>query len=175
MYISSNLIVIVLLTLIFALIFCIVVLSYFLIKSSSKNKEKALPEMALNGPMAKKEQGDIDGICAICEEGFPENKLIEHDKTSFCKDHYQLFISHEWDVITNVVTSADSPEAAIAIYQIKNNLWCTQEVPSFIVTHYKINVEKNYIESHVQLFARECDRNLFLENLEATNKSITHS
>jgi hypothetical protein len=49
-------------------------------------------------------------------------------------------------------------------------LWLKKSIPSFVMTHYKINIDNDYIESFIQLNVREDDvekLSLELENYKA--------
>ena len=95
------------------------------------------------------------GLCAICNEAFCEDCLREHEKLQFCPEHYQLFINHKWKVLDSIVTTPDKPELAYHLYSFKDDSWKESKTPSYIITHYKIDVESDHIESHIKLFARE--------------------
>lgn len=91
------------------------------------------------------------GSCLICEDVFCEQCLIEHDGLYFCKEHFKIFANHKWKQITDVKTTPDTPEDGLYIYSFKRLLWRERKVPSFVLTHYKINIEEDFIESFIQL------------------------
>lgn len=97
------------------------------------------------------------GSCLICEDVFCENCLIEHESMHFCRDHFRLFANSRWKQITDVRTTPDTPEEGLFIYNFKRDMWKEKSIPSFVITHYKINVEEDYIESFIQLNVREED------------------
>ncbi len=92
------------------------------------------------------------GTCGICEEMFCEDCLMELDRISFCPEHFRLVNSTEWAVIDEVKTDPNSPELGVYIYEFKRQSWKNQMTPMYIVTHYQINVEHDFIESQVSLF-----------------------
>ena len=91
------------------------------------------------------------GACLICEEVFCEQCLIEHDGLYFCKEHFKTFANNKWKQITDVRTTPNTPEDGLYIYHFKRHIWRDQKVPSFVLTHYKINIEEDFIESFIQL------------------------
>lgn len=100
------------------------------------------------------------GGCLICEDVFCENCLIEHDGLYFCKEHFRIFANNKWKQITDVKTTPDTPIDGLYVYHFKRKIWKENNVPSFILTHYKINIENDFIESFVQLnvIESEADR-----------------
>ena len=97
------------------------------------------------------------GSCLICEDVFCEECLVEHDSMHFCKEHFRIFANNKWKQITDVRTTPDTPEDGIYIYNFKKDLWSNKQIPTLVMTHYKINIENDYIESFIQLNVREDD------------------
>lgn len=95
------------------------------------------------------------GVCAICQNAYCEDCIKEHEGHSFCEDHFRLFLSHEWDEIDTIKTTPDIPESALPLYDFKKQLWQEREIPSVLSTHYKINIEGDFIESYVKLVVRK--------------------
>lgn len=91
------------------------------------------------------------GACLICEDVFCEQCLIEHEGLYFCKEHFKIFASNKWKQITDVKTTPNTPEDGLYIYHFKRHLWKDKKIPSFVLTHYKINIEEDFIESFIQL------------------------
>lgn len=91
------------------------------------------------------------GSCLICEDVFCDQCLIEHDGLYFCKEHFKTFANNKWKQITDVKTTPDNPEDGMYIYHFKRHLWNDKKMPSFVLTHYKINIEEDFIESFIQL------------------------
>jgi hypothetical protein len=107
------------------------------------------------------------GSCLICEEVFCKDCLVDHDGLHFCKEHFRIFASSKWKQITDEKTTPDTPTESLYIYNFKHDLWSLKNVPTFIMTHYKINIENDYIESFVQLNVRAEDaEHLSLEILK---------
>ena len=101
------------------------------------------------------------GLCGICEKPFCEECLKEHDGLYFCPEHFKLYLSNEWKTITNIRTTPDTPEEGVFVYEMKRETWNDKGLPSFIVTHYKIDVASDAIESYVQLNVLEKDQPYF--------------
>ena len=112
-----------------------------------------------------KEEASV-GSCLICEEVFCEECLIEHDGMHFCKEHFRIFANHKWKQITDVKTTPDTPEEGVFIHDFKRELWKERNLPTFVMTHYKINIESDYIESFIQLNVREEDAEKLVEELK---------
>ncbi len=95
------------------------------------------------------------GVCAICQNSYCEECIKEHEGHSFCEAHFRLFVSHEWQEIDTIQTNPDIPESALPLYDFKQTLWQEKEIPSVLSTHYKINIEGDFIESYVKLVVRK--------------------
>lgn len=91
------------------------------------------------------------GSCLICEDVFCEKCLIEHENMYFCKEHFKIFVNNKWKQITDVKTTPNTPDDGLFIYHFKRHIWKEKQVPSFVLTHYKINIEEDFIESFIQL------------------------
>lgn len=97
------------------------------------------------------------GICLICEEAFCESCLIEHESMLFCKEHFKTFSQNKWDSISDVRTTPDTPHDALYVYHFKRKIWKERKTPTYVLTHYKINIDEDFIESFVQLFVLKSD------------------
>ena len=104
-----------------------------------------------------------NGICSICDRPFSEIHLRMNGSIVFCKDHYDLFLTSKWIALKTIKTTPDTPKEAIPLYEIKKDKWNIQNIPSFIITDYKINFEGDTIESYVSLYVIEKDAELFKE------------
>lgn len=106
------------------------------------------------------------GSCLICEDVFCENCLIEHDGLYFCKEHFRTFANNKWKQITDVMTTPNTPEDGLYIYHYKRHIWKDKKIPSFVLTHYKINIEQDFIESFIQLNVVEEKAEELLEDIQ---------
>lgn len=109
------------------------------------------------------------GSCSICDKSFCESCLQEWDGLNFCSEHLKLFSENKWVGITNIKTTPNNPEAAMYIYQFKQEQWKVADTPSYIVTHYKINFEGDHIESYVMLYVRSQDEEVLKGMLNQIN------
>jgi len=95
--------------------------------------------------------------CAICEGSVCEHCHKDWDGIHLCPEHFGLFSQHTWQEIAEIQTNPKAPEKGHHLYQFKNKLWSDEKVPTYLVTHYKINVDGDFVESWVKLYAREED------------------
>ncbi len=93
--------------------------------------------------------------CAICEGSVCEHCHKDWDGIHLCPEHFGLFSQHTWQEIAEIQTNPKAPEKGHHLYQFKNKLWSDEKVPTYLVTHYKINVDGDFVESWVKLYARE--------------------
>ncbi len=170
-FIQDNIYTILLLFLVIIL-FLILVLAFFIFKLllDNKNKNSNVELIQTPSPTTTKVLKKVDhetvkekfhclnhpeipsmASCLICEEVFCEKCVIEHEGMYFCKEHFRTYTDHKWVQITDEKTTPDNPESGQYIWDFKRHLWKRQSTPSFVLTHYKINIEADYIESFVQL------------------------
>ena len=98
-----------------------------------------------------------EGGCAICAKYFCVNCLKTHGILNFCREHYNVFLSANWSEAYTVKSTPDDPEAGVKVVDWKNKVFETEGTPTYVETHYKINVEGDQIESWIVLFARETE------------------
>jgi hypothetical protein len=108
--------------------------------------------------------------CAICEKLLCENCDKADDTLHFCPEHFNLYLTNKWTAITNIKTTPETPEAGHHIYSFKNSNWANHQIPGYIITHYRINVESDFIESYVQLFVLEDEADELKIKLENQSK-----
>jgi hypothetical protein len=106
------------------------------------------------------------GSCGICEHVYCEGCLKEWEHLRFCPEHFQTYTNNKWTHITNVKTTPEETENAVPIYQFKKNIWESEDIPTFIETDYKINVEGDFVESYVKLYVREKDKQKLSDRLK---------
>jgi len=95
--------------------------------------------------------------CAICAQLLCENCVREHETLQFCPEHFEMFLNYKWVEIETVATTPQTPERGMYLYEFKERSWNDSGKPSYIMTHYKINVENDLIESYIKLYVREED------------------
>ena len=97
------------------------------------------------------------GICAICSKSLCQTCLKQWEKLQFCPEHFRTFGENKWIYITNLKTTPEDPGQVEFLFRMKQQLWKEQELPTYIVTHYKIDIETDEIESYVMLYCRSQD------------------
>ncbi len=105
-------------------------------------------------------------LCAVCSKTLCEECASEAENLYFCSEHFQTYLEHEWISLTNIKTTPDNPSEGVALYEFKDKLWSSEHVPTFIVTHYRINIENDFIESYVQLHVRKDDEDMLKEKIK---------
>ncbi|MBY0515812.1 MAG: hypothetical protein K2P81_02810 [Bacteriovoracaceae bacterium] len=115
-----------------------------------------------------------EGACAICDKYFCKSCLKSNQNLWFCREHVSLFLNFEWGEVFSVKSTANDPEAGVAVVDWKKQEWETNGTPLYIQTHYKINVDGDQIESWVVLFAREEEREEVRKKLGHLSDPISH-
>lgn len=111
------------------------------------------------------------GVCAICSESFCEECIKEHDGLTFCQTHFREYLENEWVELEEVMTTPDTPETALHIYDFKKDIWKEETTSSIVSTHYKINIENDFIESYVKLLVKKDDSEELGNKLKAYKKT----
>lgn len=107
------------------------------------------------------------GLCAISSEPICEHCLRENDGIIVGPEHFRTLIENEWIAIETILTTPDSTEASAHLFEFKQQQWHTRKKPMFISTHYKINVNDDFIESHVSLNVIKAESDLLLTELQS--------
>ena len=149
---------------------------YLLLRQQDKVTPNNDPEIELvtKSPESKvfchiHEKEHAKGTCSICEKSFCESCLMEHEGITFCSEHLKTYSENKWIDITNIKTTPNNPEAAIYVYKFKKEQWKEFNIPTFIVTHYKINIDGDHIESYVMLYVRSQDEEALRNKLNQIN------
>lgn len=101
------------------------------------------------------------GTCAVCEEMFCEDCMMELEFLNLCPEHFRLVNENEWSAIETVKTDSENPEASMYVHDFKKKYWKDKMTPMYIITHYQINVENDHIISQVELFGKR-DEQFFI-------------
>lgn len=101
-------------------------------------------------PNHPEEPGEVS--CAICDKIFCKSCVKSFKTLHFCKEHHPLVMREEWDEILTLKTSTTDPEKGVILYEVKKELFERDDIPTFIETHYKINIDDDYIETYLVLF-----------------------
>lgn len=117
-----------------------------------KDLEKVKPRKAeLFCPNHTEEPGEV--TCAICEKFFCKACIKPYKALHFCKEHIPLVMRYEWDEVLTLKTSTADPENGVKLYDVKRQIFEKSDLPTYIETHYKINVDQDYIETYLVLYA----------------------
>lgn len=117
-----------------------------------KDLEKLKPKKAhLFCPNHTEEPGEV--TCAICERFFCKACIKPFKALHFCKEHIPLVMRHEWDEVLTIKTSTADPENGVRLYDVKKEIYEKSDIPTYIETHYKINVDQDYIETYLVLYS----------------------
>lgn len=101
-------------------------------------------------PNHSEEPGEV--TCSICDKIFCKICIRPFKSLHFCKEHLPLIMKHEWDEVLTIKTSTTDPEQGVRLFDIKKKIFEQNELPTYIETHYKINVDQDYIETYLVLF-----------------------
>lgn len=117
-----------------------------------KDLEKVKPRRSdLFCPNHSDEPGEV--MCAICDKLYCKSCIKPFKTLHFCKEHLPLIMRHDWDEVLTLKTSTTDPEEGVRLYDVKKELFEKEDIPTYIETHYKINVDQDYIETYLVLFA----------------------
>lgn len=113
-------------------------------KISSKNNQVFCPN-----------HSDIPGevSCAICDKIFCKICIKPFKTMHFCNEHLPLLMKNEWVDIITLKTSTTNPEKGVKLYEIKKEIFEKDQIPTYIETHYKINIDQDYIETYLVLYS----------------------
>lgn len=92
-----------------------------------------------------------EGQCLMCGKTFCDDCLQETDGLVFCKEHFSYFVSSHWLVAKKVVSTSETPEAALDLYHKQEKWWGELGIPCFIKVDYALSKISDVIESHVSL------------------------
>jgi hypothetical protein len=77
-------------------------------------------------------------------------------------------MNHQWDEVMTVKTSTEDPEHGVRIYEKKKDIFEKDDLPTFIETHYKINIDQDHIETYLVVFAMKEQLEKIKEKFSAT-------
>lgn len=93
-----------------------------------------------------------EASCAICDHVFCKLCIKPFRNLHFCVDHLKVVMNNEWSEILTIKTSTADPENGVKLYDLKKEFFQAEGIPTYIETHYKINVDQDYIETYLVLF-----------------------
>jgi hypothetical protein len=119
-----------------------------------KDMEKLKPKRAdLFCPNHSEEPGET--VCAICDRLFCRSCIKPFKTMHFCKEHLPLIMKHDWDEVLTLKTSTQDPEQGVRLFDAKKDIFQNEDIPTYVETHYKINVDQDYIETYLVLYAQK--------------------
>jgi hypothetical protein len=117
-----------------------------------KQMEKIKPKRAdLFCPHHSEEPGEV--MCSICDKLFCKACIKPFKTMHFCKEHLSLMMRFDWAEVLTIKTSTTDPEQGVRLFDVKKELFEKDNIPTFVETHYKINVDQDFIETYLVLFA----------------------
>jgi hypothetical protein len=122
------------------------------LKEIHQNKSKYFDIFCQNH---KKEPGEV--TCGICGLHFCPSCVKPYKSLHFCKNHFPVIMKNEWTEVFTIEASAESPHEGVNLYETKKSLFENKNIPTYIETHYKINVDQNNIETYFVLFSIKSD------------------
>lgn len=99
------------------------------------------------------EPGEVS--CGICDKLFCPSCIKPFKSLHFCREHLPLVMNYQWEEVRTVKTSTEDPEHGVRIYDVKKEIFEKGNLPTFIETHYKINIDQDHIETYLVIFARQ--------------------
>jgi hypothetical protein len=91
--------------------------------------------------------------CAICDELFCRVCIRPFKTLHYCKEHLALIMRHDWVEVLTLKTSTTDPEEGVRLYDRKKTVFQSNGFPTYVETHYKIDVDSDHIETYLKLFA----------------------
>lgn len=111
------------------------------------------------------EPGEV--MCAICDILFCKVCIKPFKTLHFCRDHLPLVMNNNWLEVMTIKTSTEDPENGVRLFDAKKKLFEEESVPSYVETHYKINVDQDFIETYLVVFAQDKDLEKVRSSLNA--------
>lgn len=118
------------------------------LKEAKKLKAKRADLFCPNHP---DEPGEVS--CGICDKLFCNNCIKPFKSLHFCREHLPLVMNNEWDEVMTVKTSTQDPEHGVRVYDMKKEIFEKEDLPTYVETHYKIDVDQDRIETYLVVFA----------------------
>lgn len=119
-----------------------------------KDLEKLKPKRAdLFCPNHSEEPGET--MCAICDKIYCKACIKPFKSLHFCKEHLPLIMRYDWEEVVTVKTSTHDPEQGVRLYDVKKEIFEKDNIPTYVETHYKINVDQDYIETYLVVFGQK--------------------
>lgn len=117
-------------------------------------------QMCVNHPEAS-----AQALCAISQDPICDRCVREDDGIIFSLDHFRTYLENKWAEVESVRATADETQASAHLFAFKYHTWKKDQTPSFVTTHYRIDVESDEIESLIKLYVKEEEKDLLKEQL----------
>ncbi len=161
---ANDTLLLILLILLIIIVLCLLALVIFILWRSGFLNSKTLSDPDMPAPSVIEAyhcvhhpENNAVATCAICEESICETCHKDWEGIHLCPQHFELYGLHTWLEIAQIKTSPRAPEKGHKLYHFKHKIWHDEKIPAYLVTYYKINVENDYVESWVTMYAREED------------------
>ena len=116
----------------------------------AKKIKQAILGQSIYCPNHPEEVGET--TCAICGKFFCKKCIRPYKTLHFCKEHLSLVMTKEWEEVTTIKSHTNDPEAGVELIEKKQKWWDEDQLATYIETHYKIDVDNDYIETYLVLF-----------------------
>jgi hypothetical protein len=120
------------------------------LKEAQKIKARRADLFCPNHP---DEPGEV--TCGICDKLFCKNCIKPYKSLHFCREHLPLVMNHQWEEVMTVKTSTQDPEHGVRVYGLKKEIFEKEDLPTYVETHYKINIDHDHIETYLVVFAMQ--------------------
>lgn len=90
--------------------------------------------------------------CAICGNFFCHRCIKTYKAMHLCNEHLALIMKNDWEEIITIKSHTDDTEAGVKLVEVKQKWWDEEELATYIETHYKINIDGDYVETYLVLF-----------------------
>lgn len=130
-------------------------------KEAKFSKSERAGVFCLNHPQ---EPGEV--MCAICDTLFCSSCTKPFKTMHFCKEHLPLIMQNEWEEVLTLKTSTDDPEEGVRLHDLKKDIFKEDQIPTYVETHYKINVDQDSIETYLVLFGIKDDLETLKEKFQ---------
>ena len=94
-------------------------------------------------------------VCGICDKLFCKSCVKDFKSLHFCKEHLPLIMNFEWDEVLTLKTSTEDPEQGVRLYDLKKEIFEKDELATYVETHYKINVDQDFIETYLVVYSQK--------------------
>ena len=109
------------------------------------------------------------GSCSIWESYYCELCLRQKVNIPVCSDHLSIVTDNKWIPVKTIYSTPDNPENGLEFHDLKRFHWKENQIPSYIETQYKINLDNEAIESFITLYTTEKHLSLFTK--KSTDKN----